>query len=462
MESALHISRPEASTTQKTVASTALTRQIRLPQAVALYVGAVLGSGVFLIPGYAADAAGPASVLVWALMSLLALPMALTLGVLSSRYPDAGGVSAFVRRTYGPTAAAVTGWFFVTAVPIAAPVAALTAASYAQVVFGLSHGAMVALAAGILGLALLSNYLGVGFLGRSQMALSGAIVVALTAAVVVAAPHVDPNSFRPFAPHGLMGIGRAASLMFWCFIGWEAVTHLSEEFTDPRRDTVRAIKVAVVVVGILYTAVGLITVGTKSYGPGLSAGSLAAVVMRFAGPAGGVVIALMAIFICLGTINAYLGATSRLAYSLAREGAAPAPLARLHPLRRSPHVALGVLGVVLGVVVALEGSGRVSLEFLVLLPNAAFIGTYVLGSLAAVRLLRDDKALRLLAWVSLGLSLLLYAFLGWAALFAPAVAALAWVYAGSRGRNQTESQTQRTGASSPRCSEASPRPHAGR
>lgn len=406
----------------------ALARHIRLPQAVALYVGSVLGSGVLLIPGYAADAAGPASVLVWALMSLLALPMALTLGVLSTRFPDAGGVSAFVRRVFGPSAAAVAGWFFLAAVPIGAPVAALAAASYVQVVFGLSHWTMIGIAGVILALALINNYLGVGFLGRSQVAISATIVAVLTIAVVVAAPHIDWANFKPFAPQGFVGMGRAASLMFWCFIGWEAVTHLSEEFSDPKRDTIRSILVAALVVGVMYTAVGLVTVGTRAYGPGLSNGSLAALVMRYLGPAGGVVIALMAVFVCLGAISAYVGAASRVAFSLAREGVAPAPLARLHPTRRTPHVALGALAVALAAVLVLQGVGGVSLGFLLSLPNAAFIGTYVLGSLAAIRLLKDDRAMWLLAWVSLFLSVLVYLFLGWAALYAPLVAGVVWLY----------------------------------
>ncbi|MDF2630005.1 MAG: amino acid permease [Symbiobacteriaceae bacterium] len=409
-------------------ADAGLARQIRLPQAVALYVGSVLGSGVLLIPGYAADAAGPSSVLVWLLMSLLALPMALTLGILSARHPDAGGVSAFVRKVFGPAAGAVAGWLFLASVPIGATVAALAAASYVQVAAGLSHGGAVAIAALILGGAVVNNYLGAGFLGRSQVAISGAIVVVLAAAVAVAAPHVEAANFTPFAPRGVVGMGQAAALMFWCFIGWEAVTHLAEEFTDPRRDTIRAILVAALVVGIAYTAVGLVTVGTGSYGPGVSSGALAAMVSRFLGPWAGLAIAIMAVFICLGTINAYVGAASRLAFALAREGAAPAFLATLHPTRRTPHRALLAVGGAAGLVLLLQAGGGVGLDFLLSLPNATFIGTYVMGSLAAVRLLRGDRWMQALAWISLVMSCVLYAFLGWAALYTPLVGGAVWLY----------------------------------
>jgi amino acid efflux transporter len=411
-----------------------LARQIRLPQAVALYVGAVLGSGVLLIPGYAADAAGPASVAVWMLMSLMALPMALTLGTLSTRYPDAGGVSAFVRKVFGPNVAAVTGWLFLAAVPIGAPVVALAAATYVQVALGLSRGPTIGIAVLILLVTHTNNWLGTSFLGKFQVAISSTIVAILVIAIAVAAPHVDPAQFHPFAPHGWIGMGHAASLMFWCFIGWEAVTHMAEEFADPKRDTIRAILIAALVVGVLYSAVGLITVGTHSYGPGISSGSLAAIVTRFMGPGGGLLIAVTAVFICVGGINAYVGAASRLAYSLAREGVAPAALGRLHPTRHTPYVAILALGGVELLVLGAESMGVVGQSFLLGLPNAAFIGTYVLGSLAAIRLLKDDPLMRLLAWISLLLSCFVYLFLGWGALYAPIVGLLVWFYLARRTR----------------------------
>jgi amino acid efflux transporter len=411
-------------------AAAGLARRITLPQAVALYVGAVLGSGVLLVPGYAAEAAGPASILVWFLMALLALPMALTLGALATRHPDAGGVSAYVRQAFGPRLAAVTGWLFLASVPIGTPVAALAAASYAQVALGLSHGVTFAIAFAIIGVALLNNFLGTDFLGRSQVVITGLICALLVVAIGVAAPHVEGAQFQPFAPHGFLGMGQAAALMFWCFIGWEAVSHMAEEFANPERDTNRAIWIAALVVGLLYTLVGWVTVGTGSYGGAQSNGSLALIVTRFLGPAGGLVVAGVALFIAVGVCNAYLGAAARLAYSLGREGVAPAVLGRLHPVRRTPAAAIGFVGVIALGVLAAQALGGADLRLLLALPNSTFMGTYLLGSAAAIRLL--SGRLRVLGWVSLVLSVFVYLFLGWAALYAPVVGILVWLAVGRK------------------------------
>lgn len=100
--------------------SSKLQKGIGLPQAIALYIGAVLGSGVLIVPGLAAEMAGPASLLAWGFMTLLILPMALSMGLLSAKYPNAGGVSHFVTLAYGEKAGTLVGWFFLMSVPIGA------------------------------------------------------------------------------------------------------------------------------------------------------------------------------------------------------------------------------------------------------------------------------------------------------------------------------------------------------
>lgn len=75
----------------------------------ALYVGALIGPGLLLVPSLATQAAGPATIIAWAGLLVLSLPLAITFAALGVRYPVSGGVSAYVEEGFGPTAAAVTG-----------------------------------------------------------------------------------------------------------------------------------------------------------------------------------------------------------------------------------------------------------------------------------------------------------------------------------------------------------------
>lgn len=99
---------------------------------------------------------------------------------------------------------------------------------------------------------------------------------------------IEAANFIPFAPYGWPAVGQAAAVMFWCFIGWEAVTHLSEEFVDPRRDVLRSVGLSLGVVSVLYFTVALATVGTGSYGGESGSYAALAVMMRdLVGPAAG-------------------------------------------------------------------------------------------------------------------------------------------------------------------------------
>src|SRR5690349_8614800 len=99
-------------------------RSLSLTHGTAMYVGAVLGTGVIALPALAADVSGPASLVAWLLLVVASAPLAATFAALGARYPDAGGVSTYARLAFGERAATVVGWCFYFAVPPGASAAA--------------------------------------------------------------------------------------------------------------------------------------------------------------------------------------------------------------------------------------------------------------------------------------------------------------------------------------------------
>ena len=93
--------------------------------ATALYVGAVLGPGLLIVPALAAEAAGPASLVAWAALLVLSAPLAATFAALGVRFPEAGGTAAYVRAAFGRRPGAVTGWWFLVGVVLGAPAVAV-------------------------------------------------------------------------------------------------------------------------------------------------------------------------------------------------------------------------------------------------------------------------------------------------------------------------------------------------
>jgi amino acid efflux transporter len=403
-------------------------------QGVALYAGAVLGSGVLVIPAVAAELAGPASLVAWGAMTLLTLPLALTMSLLSARFPGGGGVSTFVGKAFGPAASAIVGWTFLLAVPLGAPLVALVGGAYAAAAFGLPPGARLPFAVLILLLVLLSNYRGVGTVGRLQVAVVGGIVAVLLLTIAAAIPEMEAGRFVPFAPHGAVGVGQAAAILFWSYIGWEAVGHFSGEFGRPGRDLVPAVLWAALLVGLLYLGTAVAVVGTGTYGGWRTEAALALVIRDSLGPAAGWLAGILAILCTVAPANAYVGGAANLARSLAESGLAPRWLGASHPSRGTPIGALAFLGLASLPALALSGAGVFSVRDLLALPTAGFVATYALGAAAGVRL-ADGRAVRRLALVALAASLLVYPFLGWAALY-PALAGSAGLLAWRLGRRR--------------------------
>lgn len=314
------------------------------------------------------------------------------------------------------------------------------AAGYAQEAFGLPPAARTAIAALILAVALISHYLGIRTVGWLQVAVVGSIVAVLAAAIVIAMPRVVSAGYTPFAPQGWLGVARAAAILFWCFVGWEAVSHLSGEFRNPARDLVPAVLWSAAVVGLLYLGTALAVVGTGSYGEGGRTESSLVLVMRAGlGPAAGSVTGLIALFCTIATTNAYVGAAAHLARALARERVAPAVLVWSHPGYGTPVAGLVFLALGFVVFLPLIGAGVTTVRALLAVPTANFIAVYMLGSAAGLRLAKNARDRRL-ALAALVISVAVYPFLGWAALFpAVAVGAVRWL-AGGRAAATAEPQ----------------------
>ncbi|MEV8507761.1 amino acid permease [Actinoplanes sp. NPDC051475] len=346
-------------------------------QGTALCVGAVLGTGVISMPALAAQVAGPASLLAWLALILLSAPLAWTFAALGARHPDGGGVSTYVRLAFGHRAAAAVGWCFFFAVPLGAPPAAAFAGGYVADVLGGGRATVVGTFLVVMAVVVTMNWFGLQISGRVQLYLAAALATLLVVTVVAALPHARWGNLTPFAPHSWAGVGAAAAILVWGFAGWEAVSSLSGDYRDPRRDVPRATAAAVLIVGVLYLAVAAASVLVLGPAVGDSPAPLADLLAVGIGGPVRAVTAVVAVLLTIGAVNAYLAGASRLGVALARDGALPArPVGT--PRRSLAFVTAGSL-----VSVALP----ISLHTAMLLVTGCFTLVYVLGTAAALKLL---------------------------------------------------------------------------
>src|SRR5262245_10452848 len=267
----------------------------------ALYIGALIGPGLLLVPSLAAQAAGPAAIVAWAGLIVLSVPLAVTFTALGVRHPVAGGVSAYVLEAFGPTASAATGAWFLAAVMLGGPAVALIGGYYVADLTGTGTGVAIAVAAAMYGGVLLTNAAGLRLSSGVQMALSAVLAGVVAAAVAVTVPTRLTHNWTPFAPHGWLAVGTAANILVWLFIGWEAMAQLAGDFRQPRRDLPRAVSLAFAVITVLYVglAVATITVAAAAR----SRVPLADLIGVGFGSAGHAATAVLAVALTMGTLN---------------------------------------------------------------------------------------------------------------------------------------------------------------
>ena len=283
---------------------------LSVPRGAALYVGALLGPGLLLLPGLAAAQAGPASILAWlGLLGISAL-LAVVFAALGNR-----------RRRHQlhdrlrPRAGAAAGWCFLAGVICGAPVVCLIGASYVADLTGGGQSVRCGVAAVLLLVVLGLAIGGVRATTSVQLVLVGLLIVVVIIAVGGSAPSAHAANWTPFAPHGWPAIGRAASTLMLSFVGWEAVAPLTTRFGDPARQLPRVIAIAFALTTALYLGLAVATIAVL--GPGAATEVPLADLLRQAdrpGRARGRAVA--AVVLTLGATNAYLSGAAAMAADL--------------------------------------------------------------------------------------------------------------------------------------------------
>src|SRR2546430_11212747 len=184
-------------------------------QGPALFVGAVIGTGILVWRAFAAETAGPASVLAWLVLVLLSFPLALTYAALSRDRPDAAGFAGAIERAFGPRGGAAAGWIFLAQAPTGYVIAALIAGEYAASLIGGGREARFVLGGGLVALAYVLNAAGLRISARAQLLSVGAIAAGMMLIVARPLGHAGRPRFLPCGPRGAAAAGAAALSLLW-------------------------------------------------------------------------------------------------------------------------------------------------------------------------------------------------------------------------------------------------------
>jgi amino acid efflux transporter len=206
-----------------------------------------------------------------------------------------------------------------------------------------------------------------------------------------------------------LGVGKSAIIVFWSFLGWEAIAHLAEEFKDPNRDMLRAAVAAAIMVGVLYLVVSYVLIGSGATNDSKHMAPLVTFAGKKLGGVGRVFIGVVAGLVCLGTMNAYMAGLSRLGYSMARDGDLPKIFAKIDG-KGTPQNSLILQFALNSMALAVQSIFKIELKTFFLIPNLSFLILYILGCVASGKLLKGRPLAVFSAYFSAAVCLVILPF----------------------------------------------------
>ncbi|MFT4880036.1 MAG: amino acid transporter [Natronomonas sp.] len=327
-----------------------LERDLGLPSVLAISIGAMIGSGIFILPALALGIAGPAVVLAYALAGLLVVPAALSKSEMATAMPEAGGTYIYIERGMGPllgTVAGVGTWF---SLSFKGALALVGGVPYLLLLVDLP---LKPVALGLAAALILVNVVGAKQTGRLQLVIVVVMLAALGWFAAGSAPGVQSANYANFFADGLGGLLAATGLVFVSYAGVTKVASIAEEVEDPGRNIPLGILGSLGFTTALYVAIVTVLVGVTD--PGSVAGSLTPVAVAAEatlGRAGVVAVILAAILALVSTANAGILSSSRYPFAMSRDKLAPPSLSTVSGRFGTPVASITLTGAVLLVLIA--------------------------------------------------------------------------------------------------------------
>ena len=327
-----------------------LERDLGLPSVLAISIGAMIGSGIFILPALALEIAGPAVIVAYGLAGLLVVPAALSKSEMATAMPEAGGTYIYIERGMGPllgTIAGVGTWF---SLSFKGALALVGGVPYLLLLLDLP---LKPVALGLAAILILVNVAGAKQTGRLQVAIVVVMLAALGWFAAGSAPSVDSANYASFFSDGVSGLLAATGLVFVSYAGVTKVASVAEEVEDPGRNIPLGILGSLAFTTILYVAIVSVLVGVTD--PGTVAGSLTPVAVAAEvtlGRAGVVAVILAAILALISTANAGILSSSRYPFAMSRDQLAPPSLSTVSERFGTPVTSITLTGAVLLVLIA--------------------------------------------------------------------------------------------------------------
>lgn len=359
-----------------------LKKELKLIHIVAIATGAMISSGIFILPGLAFARTGPSVFISYFLAGILALSGALSISEMATAMPKAGGDYFFINRSLGPLVGSVSGILSWSALSLKSAFAIIGMSELLYLFFGFN----VIISSILLCLFfMILNVWGVKEAGKFQVMLFIFLVTIMMGFIFTGFLEMNISRLKPLFSNGLNAMFTTAGFVFISFGGLLKAASISEEVTNPKKNIPRGLIYSTLLVIILYTFILIVTVGIMN--PSDLVNSLTPV----ASAAGNIwddtgffIITTASVLAFITTANAGIMAASRYPLALSRDNLIPSFLSKVDKRTKTPVISI----LVTGLIVILSFFLR--LDILVKVASTVVILNYILSNFS-IMILRESK-----------------------------------------------------------------------
>jgi basic amino acid/polyamine antiporter, APA family len=387
-------------TTETEEAGHQLKRSVSAVQLTAMGVGAIIGTGIFVVIGKGAGIAGPAVILSFVLAAIACTFSALSYAELASSIPVSGSAYTYSYATMGELVAWIIGWDLILEYGVSVAAVAVgwggNVNAFLKAAFNYelpdaiskspSDGGTFNLPAVLIVLAITVLLVrGVRESAGANLIMVAVKLVVLTFFIVISLIHFKPGNLQPFVPHGFDSVTAAAAIIFFAYIGFDAVSTGSEEARNPGKDLPWAVIGSLLICTLFYilTAVGALGIATADQMKGSDA-PLATALDQGAGLHWAAwILALGALIAITSVVLVIMYGQTRIFFAMCRDGLFPRRLAHVHPRYGTPARLTIGFGVLIAVLAAFVPLGEI-----VKLVNIGTLFAFVLVNIGVIVLRR--------------------------------------------------------------------------
>jgi|TARA_B110000263_G_scaffold118312_1_gene103119 amino acid transporter len=318
-----------------------LKRSLSLPYVIAISIGGMLGSGIFVLPGFAASLTGSSVWLAYLIAALCILPAALSKSELATAMPSSGGTYVYIERAFGPMFGTISGIGLWLSLLLKSSFALIGLGAYLAVLINLDDNLTKLVALGFLCFIMFLNVFGVKKVGKVQIVIVGISLTCLVSIFLIGFPLVNPDYLTPFLSNGNTGLISTVAFVYISYAGVTKVAAIAGEIKNPDRNLPLAMILSLLTIASVYVFIAFVLVGNipiKELATDIR--PIYTVSNIIGGKYFGYAAAAVGVLTLMSMANSGVLASSRFPFAMARDKLLPSFLERLHSKYLTPVISI--------------------------------------------------------------------------------------------------------------------------